>query len=211
VTDPQNEPRSSSLTPVETENAGVYTEAGAMNKGNGLKLAAVGAGAVALIAVGVAVLGNLDSRQAYVDAGSRVAALHESGFEGFWNCVLVNMNQAQIKSPDDLEFQIDKRAEHFGHAYAGQFQKCAKGLDSLERDLTTLSVPESLRASTHALEQSAGALRHAMQDFVAVLDEHPAQYSSEAAKPSIAKLASAWQQYKQSHTAFTDALRGHLN
>jgi hypothetical protein len=182
-----------------------------MNKGNGLRLVGFTAGAAALIAVVVGVLGNLDNRQSYIDAGSRVAALHEGGFEGFWNCALVNMNQAQIKSSEDLEFQLDKRAQHFGHAYAAQLKKCGANLDSLERDLGTVSVPESLRPQTHAMEQTAGALRHAMQDLVANLDEHKEQYSSDAARPWIAKLASSSQKYKQSHTVFTDALRGHLN
>lgn len=211
MTDQEIDPNKSSLAPIETQSTASDGDTVGMNKGNGLRLVAFAGGAAALIAVVVAVLGNLDNRQSYIDAGSRVAALHESGFEGFWNCALVNMNQSQIKSSEDLEFQLDKRAQHFGHAYAAQIKKCASSLDTLERDLATLSIPESLRPQTHAMEQAAGAMRHAMQDLVANLDEHKDQYSSDAARPWIAKLALSSQQYKQSHTTFTDALRGHLN
>src|SRR5262245_28482516 len=98
-----------SLSPIETESELREAETLNLNKGNGLRLAGFAAGAAALVAVVVAVLGNLDNRQSYVDAGARVAALHES-FENFWNCALVGMNQSQIKSVDDLQFQIDKRA-----------------------------------------------------------------------------------------------------
>jgi hypothetical protein len=211
MTGPEIEGGKSSLTPIEMEGSAFDAEAAVMNKGRGLKLVGFIAGAAALVAVGIAVLGNLDNRQSYVDAGGRVAALHENGFEGFWNCVLVNMNQSQLKSAEDLEFQIDKRASHFGHAYAAQLRKCGTSLDSLERDLGTLSVPESLRPQTQALEQAAGALRHAVQDLIAGLDEHRTEYSADAAKPSITKVAQGWQRYKQSHTAFTDALREHLD
>lgn len=211
MTDQEIDSNKNSLTPIETEGAALEGEAARMNKGNGLRLVGITAGAAALIAVVIGVLGNLDNRQAYIDAGSRVAGLHEGGFEGFWNCVLVNMNQAQLKSPDDLEFQLEKRAEHFGHAYAAQLKKCGASLDSLERDLATLSVPESLRTQTKGMEQAAGAMRHSMQDLIASLDEHPKQFDAAAARPAIARIAQTWQKYRQSHTAFTDALRGHLN
>lgn len=211
MSDPETDAGKHSLTPIETESATLFAEAERLNKGKGRVLVAVTVGAAAVIAVLIAVLGNLDNRQAYVDAGQHVATLHETGFEGFWNCVLVNMNQAQIKSADDLEFQLDKRAEHFGHAFAGQLRKCSPSLDSLERDYATLSVPEVLRAPLHELERSSGAMRHALQDLLATLDEHKEQYSSEVAKPLLMKLAESWQQYQRAHTTFTSALREHLN
>ena len=210
-----NEPSEStkhSLSPIETEGDLRDIEGLNLNKGNGLRLTGFAAGAAALIAVIVAVLGNLDNRQAYVDAGARVAALHESGFEGFWNCTLVGMNQAQLKSAEDLEFQIDKRASHFGHAYAAQITRCSPNLDELERDLSTVTVPESLRPKVAAMAKAAGAQRHALQDLVALFEEHKQEtYSSDTMRPAIAKLALAWQQYREGRDAFTEALRGHTN
>jgi hypothetical protein len=209
MADQEIDPEKNSLAP--TVRADDDGDAANMNKGNGLRLVGFTAGAAALVALLVAVLGNLDNRQAYVDAGSHIASLHEDGFEGFWNCALVNMNQAQLKSAEDLEFQLEKRAEHFGHAYIAQIKKCGTGLDTLERDLATVSVPSALRPQTQAMEHDAGALRHAMQDFTATLDEHKTQYDADATRPAIKRVAAAWDKYRNSHKVFTDSLRGHLN
>ena len=70
---------------------------------------------------------------AEVDAGTHVARLHDTQYERFWNCALVNMNQNQIKSADDLEFQLDKRAAHFGKPYAATLDKCGEDLAAMER------------------------------------------------------------------------------
>lgn len=209
MTDQQIDPNSNSLVPVETD-ASLNEAVDSMDKGSGLKLVGFAVGLAAVIAVAVAVLGNLDNRQAFVDAGARVAALKEDRFEAFLNCALVNMNQSQIKSADDLEFQLDKRAQHFGKPYAATLQKCAANLDTLERELATLAVPDPLKQQTKAMEKAAGEMRHALQNFVATSASGGPQYDAAASKPALSTLAKSWQRFAQSHTAFTDALRKHL-
>jgi hypothetical protein len=209
MSEPESDPNSNSLQPQETDRV-LAGEVDALSKGSGLRLVWLGLGVAAVVAVAVAVLGNLDNRQAFVDAGAKVAALNEGHFEAFWNCALINMNQAQIKSADDLQFQLQRRAEHFGRPYAGTLQTCGASLDSLERELSTLSVPEPLRSATHAMEKATADQRHALQDFVATVSAGGPQYQPGAAKPALAKLAQGWQAFGKAHTAFTDALRERL-
>jgi hypothetical protein len=209
MTEPESSSSNTSLRPVETD-ATLFQEADSMQKGSGLKLIGLAVGALAVIGVGVAVIGNLDNRQGFVDAGARVAALNETGFEAFWNCALVNMNQAQLKSSEDLEFQLEKRAEHFGHAYVGTLKKCGASLDTLERDLTTLNIPSPLRPQLQAMEKAAGDMRHALQDYAATASAPGAPYDPSASKPALGKLAQGWQAFKQSNSAFTEALHKHI-
>ncbi|MFI5306857.1 MAG: hypothetical protein ACHQ53_05885 [Polyangiales bacterium] len=209
MTEPESSSSNTSLRPVETD-ASLFKEADSLQKGSGLKLIGFVVGALAVIGLGIAVVGNLDSRQGFVDAGARVAALNETGFEAFWNCALVNMNQTQLKSSEDLEFQLEKRAQHFGHPYVATLTRCGASLDTLERDLTTLSVPAPLQPQLQALAKAAGDLRHALQDYAATASPAGAPYDPNAGKPALTKLSQTWQAFKQSNSAFTEALRKHI-
>lgn len=210
MTQRDNETESNSLVPVETAAAELDRDSTAMKKGQGLKLIGYAVGAVAAIAIGIFALGNLEDRQAFIDAGTHVARLHDTQYERFWNCALVNMNQAQIKSADDLEFQLDKRAAHFGKPYAATLDKCAGDLAAMERELATLSEPDALHKTTEALEKATADVRHALQGLTDYLRTSGASYDPTGAKPYLEKLAKSWSAYGQVHTAFTDELRGHL-
>jgi hypothetical protein len=203
-------PESNSLAPIETESAELVRDSDAMKKGQGLKLLGIALAGCAVIALGVFALGNLEDRQAFVDAGTQVARMHDTQFERFWNCALVNMNQALIKSADDLAFQLDKRAEHFGKPYAATLEKCSESLSAMERDLTTLSTPDALRKSTQGMALATGDMRHALQALIGFLRTSGSPYDASAAKPYFDKLTQSWSKYGQAHTTFTDDLRGHL-
>lgn len=210
MTQRENETESNSLVPVETTAAELDRDSAAMKKGQGLKLIGIAVGALAAIAVGVFALGNLEDRQAFIDAGTHVARLHDTQYERFWNCALVNMNQAQIKSADDLEFQLDKRAAHFGKPYATTLDKCGEDLAAMERELATLSEPDALHKTTEALEKATADERHALQGLTDYLRASGTPYDASATKPYLEKLVHSWSAYGQVHTAFTDELRGHL-
>jgi len=209
MTDPENLSSNSSLRPIETD-AALFQEADALQKGSGLKLIGLAVGALMVIGAGVAIVANLDNRQSYVDAGAKVAALNENGFAAFWNCALVNMNQAQLKSADDVVSQLEKRATHFGHPYVAALTKCSVSLDTLERDLATLNVPAPIRPQLQALEKSAGELRHALQDYAAMVSPAGATFDASAGIPALEKLGQAWQAYKQNNAAFTEAVHKHM-
>jgi hypothetical protein len=210
MTPPENETESNSLVPVETAAAELDRDSQAMKKGQGLKLIGIALGALAVLAVGIFALGNLEDRQAFIDAGTHVARLHDTQYERFWNCALVNMNQSQIKSADDLEFQLDKRAAHFGKAYATTLDKCADDLAAMERELATLSAPDAMHETTEALEKATADVRHSLQGLTGYLRASATPYDADAAKPYLEKLAHSWSAYGAVHSAFTDELRGHL-
>jgi hypothetical protein len=201
---------SNSLIPVEAAAAEFDRDSDAMKKGQRLKLIGIAVAGVAVLAVGIFALGHLENRQAFVDAGTHVARLHDTQYERFWNCALVNMNQSQIKSADDLEFQLDKRAAHFGKPYATTLDKCAEDLASMERELATLSTPDALHEKSAALEKATADVRHALQGVTGYLRQSGTPYDASAAKPYLTKLAQSWSTYAQVHTAFTDELRDHL-
>jgi len=201
---------SSSLSPIEIEGAAFDTEAAAMHKGNGKKLIALTLSCAAVIGVSVLALGDLDNRQAFLDAGTRMNALNEVGYERFWNCALIGMNQAQIKNADELEAQLHKRAQHYGMSYATLMKKCGSSLDSMERDLDVIKAPKPIQPQLRGMKEAVAATRHGLQGLIADMESHGATYDGTGGERYTAKLAVAWQQYHVSHQAFREALREHL-
>lgn len=209
-TPPEEQQASTSLSPVEVEGPTFDLEAAAFNKGNGAKLVGLTVACAALIGVSVLALGDLDSRHAFVEAGTVMNKLHKSGYERYWNCALIGMNQSLIESGEELEAQIDKRATHFGHSYGTLLRKCGSSLDSLERDLDTLPAPKSLREPIQEMRAAVSATRHASQDMIELVEREGANYRTENASPQLLKMARAWEKYRESHILFRNAIREQL-
>jgi hypothetical protein len=201
---------SSSLSPIEVEGVSFDMEAAAMHKGNGKKLIALTLGCAAVIGVSVLALGDLDNRQAFLDAGTRMNSLNEVGYERFWNCALIGMNQAQIKDAGELESQLHKRAQHYGRSYATLMKKCGSSLDSLERDLDTMQAPKPIKPQLRAMKDAVTSTRHGLQDLIGHVESRGSKYEGEGGERYTGKLAIGWQQYRVNHQAFRDALREHL-
>jgi hypothetical protein len=199
-----------SLSPIEVEGVSFDMEAAAMHKGNGKKLVALTLGCAAVIGVSVLALGDLDNRQAFLDTGTRMNTLNEVGYERFWNCALIGMNQAQVKNADELEAQLHKRAQHYGKSYATLMKKCGSSLDSLERDLDVMQPPKPIRSQVRGMKDAVAATRHGLQDLIGYVEANGANYDDAGGERYTGKLALAWQQYRVNHQAFRDALREHL-
>jgi hypothetical protein len=200
----------SSLSPIEIEGAAFDIEAAAMHKGNGKKLVALTLSCAAVIGVSVLALGDLDNRQAFLDAGTRMNSLHEVGYERFWNCALIGMNQSQIKSADELESQIHKRAEHYGMSYATLMKKCGSSLDSLERDLDVMQAPKPIQPQLRGMKEAVTTTRRGLHDLINHMERYGSKYDDDDGERYTGKLAIGWQQYRVSHQAFREALREHL-
>jgi hypothetical protein len=200
----------SSLSPIEIEGASFDMEAAAMHKGNGKKLVALTLSCAAVIGVSVLALGDLDNRQGFLDAGTRMNSLNEVGYERFWNCALIGMNQAQIKNAEELESQLHKRAEHYGMSYATLMKKCGSSLDSLERDLDIMQAPKPIQAQVHGMKDAVTTTRRGLQDLINHVERYGSKYGDEGGERYTGKLAIGWQQYRVSHQAFREAIREHL-
>lgn len=209
--DRDNNETGSSLSPTEVEAPSFDLEAAALHKGNGMKLVGLTVGCAVVIGVSVIALGDLDNSHAFVDAGTRMNTLHEVGYERFWNCALIGMNQVQVANADELETQLHRRAYHYGTNYAGLMKKCGQSLDSLERDLDLMQVPEPLKPQVRAMKEAVAATRHSLKDLVDYVGLHGGRYDSESGERYTSKLALAWQQYRTNHATFRQTLREHLN
>lgn len=199
-----------SLSPVEVEPASFEFEAAGMRKGNGAKLVALTVACAAVIGVSVLALGDLDSREAFVEAGTRMNKLNKSGYERFWNCALIGMNQSQIESGEQVKVEIDKRARHFGRSYATLMRKCGTSLDALERDLDTMKTPKTLQQPVHAMRTAVEATRKATSGLIEHVESQGANYTTESGDPYVHKLAQAWEKYRESHLLFRNAIREEL-
>jgi hypothetical protein len=200
-----------SLSPVEVEAPSLALEAAALHKGNGMKLVGLTVGCALVIGVSVIALGDLDNRHTFVEAGTRMNALHEVGYERFWNCALIGMNQVQIQNADELETQLHRRAYHYGTNYAGLLRKCGQSLDSLERDLDLMRAPEPLKPQLAAMKEAVAATRHGLRELIDYVDVRGGHYDSELGQRYTSRLAIAWQQYRTNHAAFRETLREHLD
>jgi hypothetical protein len=200
----------SSLSPIEVEGVSFDLEAASLHKGNGKKLIGLTLGCAAIIAVSVLALGDLDNRHAFVEAGTRMNGMHEMGYERFWNCALIGMNQAQIQSADELESHLHKRAQHYGRGYATLIKKCGTSLDALERDLDIMDVPKQIDPQRQAMQAAVGTTRQGLKELVDYVQTHGSKYDAEAGERYTSKLALSWQQYRVSHENFRQTLREHL-
>ena len=207
---PEEQQPSTSLSPVEVEGAPFNLEAAAFHKGNGAKLVGLTVACAAVIGLSVLALGDLDSRHAFVAAGTHMNKLHKTGYERFWNCALIGMNQSQVETAEELETQIDKRAHHFGRSYATLVRKCQSSLDSLERDLDTMQVPKSLQPQVKAMRDAVAATRHATLGLIEYVDRSGDSYQTSEGEPHLIKLAQAWEKYRETHLLFRNAIREEL-
>jgi hypothetical protein len=198
-----------SLTPIELEVSSLDTEAAAMSRGKGITLAGFASGGVIVTALVLLALGHLDQRQVYLDAGMRVETLRREGIQRFWNCVLVGANPSMLRTADDVESQINQRAEHFGPIYGAHLKRCGTGLVSAERELDALVVPVPLAASVDAMQQGVLMARQALGELTSRLADDE-QYDSPTTKLHVAKLALSWDELRRSHATFRAALRKQL-
>jgi hypothetical protein len=208
--DPELASTTNSLTPVELYSAAFSDEAAAMNRGKGVTLAGFVSAAVAGSALFLFALGNLDHRQAYLDAGSQLEAIRADGFQKFWNCALIDTNQSLLRSADDVETELNRRIEHFGAAYGTHLKRCGSNLGGLEHEVSALAMPVALAQQARAIELAIGSTRAALNDVVSYLAHEGDDYDPAAAKLGVGKLALSWDELRRSHGAFRAALRKQL-
>jgi hypothetical protein len=206
----ETEAPATSLSPVEVEGAAFDLEAAALNKGNGFKLVGLTVACAAVIGVSVLMLGDLDSRHAFVQAGTLMNKMHKTGYERFWNCALIGMNHSQIETAEELEAQIDKRATHFGRSYSTLMRKCTSSLDSFERELDRMQAPKSIQPEVKSMRKAIGRTRQAVAGFIEHLDRVGDGYRSETGEPLLIEMAQGWENYRESHLLFRNAIREEL-
>jgi hypothetical protein len=208
--DPEIASTTNSLMPIELQGTAFSDEAAAMNRGKGITLAGFVSAAVAGSALFLVALGNLDHRQAYLDAGSQLETVRADGFQKFWNCALIDTNQSLLRSADDVEAELNRRIEHFGAAYGAHLKRCASNLGALEHEVGTLAVPVALANQTRAIELALATTRATLNDVVSYLAHEGDDYDPAAAKLYVGKLALSWDELRRSHGAFRAALRKQL-
>ena len=196
-----------SLSPIEIQDVGFDLEAAALTKTQGRRLVGLSLACATLVGLSVLVLGGIDNRHAFVTAGTHMNRLHKTGYERFYNCMLIGMDQSQIESGEELEIQIGRRIQAFGQSYATLIRKCVPNLDTLERDLDTMAAPTSIKPQIHAMHESVSRTRHAVQGLLEYLDRDGDHYQPDDAAPYLLKLAKSYENYRETHLMFRNAIR----
>lgn len=198
-----------SLAPIVVQRDGLEADAAALHRGGRRALSGFVLISLAALALFVFALGDLDRRQSYLDAGQRIESIRIEGFAKFWNCALIGTPLSRVRSADDAESEITRRAEHFGPAYGMHLKRCGVNLGAMEREVGSLTVPVTLAPQVRAIEQALANTRTALDEVVAGLARVDS-VDVAGAKLAVAQLALDFDELRRSHAAFRTALRKHV-
>jgi hypothetical protein len=207
VVDQQGRP--DSLAPVALE--GIDEEAAAMNKGKGRMFIVLFVVAGLAGGGGGALLYGMDASAEYREAGAAVDAVKDEGFDRFWLCALEGAVLSDVKTTEDLVYQIERRSEGAGVRYARLVRdRCGEFLDAVETRLTALRVPEDVQGKVDSLRGRAAQLRDAWAGYIEYLTDPDSRHDEADAEKYLDDIAAGWQGYQKEHEALNTVLQRKL-
>jgi hypothetical protein len=169
---------------------------------------------VALLAV-VIVVGGLawwmagEQPDQYGTIGRQVNGMRADHFDAFWACALPRMRLDDLRSDQDLRYNINKRAASAPGRYASHVrEQCLVKLNEHDRPLRALIAPEDLQGQIEELGRALTALRDGWGGYLTELDRvGGTPYDEEAMGPQLNKIAKGWFDYKVAHNNINRIIR----
>lgn len=171
-----------------------------MNRGSSRQLVGIGAGAVALLVIGIAGVTYMGNANAYLDASAAAARIRQTDFDGFFGCALTGNQPTQL-SAGRVQKAFESLGDRFGKSYEKTLRACRPKVTALSESVQTLRVPDDAKPQRERLVTATEALVAANADYLAYLSESGSDYGEAAAMPMHAKLGEAWAGYDTADAA----------
>lgn len=173
---------------------------------------------VALLAIGAAVGGLAwwiasDQPSPYGQIGSQINGMKAEHFDAFWSCALQGTRVNDLRSDQDLRYNINKRASSAPGRYATHVrEQCLVKLNEHDQPLRALIAPQDLQGQIDDLGRAVTELRDAWGGYLTELDRAGnAPYDEEAMSPQLTEIAKGWYDYKVAHGNLNRSIREHLD
>lgn len=181
----------------------------ALKKGRGRMLVAAAIGIAGAIG-GLAFLVLSQQPDQYGTIGRQINGMKAEHFDPFWSCALPGTRLSQIRSDQDLRYEINKRAETSPDRYARHVnQECMVRLNEHEPP-SQLIAPEELTAQLSELDAALVSLRESWSAYLNDLDRLEGPYREEEFDSRLHNIAKGWYDYRHAHSGLNTAIRDHL-
>lgn len=185
-----------SLAPIVLDRLTIEEETALMNGGKSKQLGAILVLTSICIVGAWTMMGELDTRRAFADAGQATEQASQQYFDGYWHCALPDTHASQIGNEDKLHSQLEIMGERLGKRYGTLLASCQGRLGALTLAIEGISAPGSMLGPLQDLSERVRALDEANTDLVNHL-QRTDRYDYVHAAPHFQALAEAWSDYVQ--------------
>lgn len=181
-----------------------------MNRGRGRQIALLAIGGVALVVLGILVVGHLGETQAYADAAASATQIEREHFEGYFLCALPGATASQLSSASRVQSMFERAGDRLGKGYGATLSNCASRLQELSAQVSQLSVPQELRPQHQALQAAVEQLQSAVTAYAHYLEDDSAPYDFAAAVGLIEKVGLAFDAYRDADDALIEQAQARM-
>lgn len=184
----------------------------ALKKGNtGVLIGGVLAGIAVVVGLGFLLLNGDDGEQ-YGVIGRQINGMKQEHFDSFWGCALPGEQLGELRTNQDLQYAITKRARSNPRRYAGHIrERCMVKLDEHGPGLRALIAPADLQAQLDALGTALDELHGGWGEYTTHLAATSEAYEEDEFRADMNKIVKGWYDYKRAHGELNTAISAQVN
>lgn len=191
----------------------LLTDGRAFKRGRWRMLLTGGVIFAGVVALGMWMITEGGTHQAYGAVGQSVNGVRESAFDGFWACTLGPQQAIMVRNNRQMTDALHRRAFQGGAQYAAHVKnQCMSRLDEVGPELSKISAPEALVEPLQRIESATVSLKTAMVAYIDYVAKAGPKYNpdSDQARGLVINVTRGWYDYRQEHAALNRAIADEL-